>query len=77
MTEYEKESKIETNRYKFNKIKEYASSNNWFVLDEFKEDDDNWPQVNYLTPSGLMVEVSFDDDHGVLINNELGGITYD
>ena len=71
MVKYEQETKIDIYRSKYNKIKEYALSNNWFVLEDVKEDNDNWPSINYLTPPGLLVEISLDND-GLLINNELG-----
>jgi len=47
---------------KFENIKEFAEVNRWLLIDEVKEDDDNYPTLVYLTPMGKMVNVDMNDD---------------
>jgi hypothetical protein len=49
-------------KMKFKQIKEYAEVNGWLLIDETKEDDDDYPSLVYLTPMGKMVNVDMDDN---------------
>jgi hypothetical protein len=57
----EKEIRIKMDD-KFKQIRDFAEVNRWFLINETKEDEENYPSLVYLTPMGKMVNVDMNDD---------------
>jgi hypothetical protein len=49
-------------RSKFDTIKNFAEKSGWLLIDECKEDDDNYPSLVYLTQIGKIINIEMDED---------------
>lgn len=58
----DKDVKLGKVKEKFNQIREYAKANGWLFIEDFKENDEEYPRFVCLTQSGMTVEILMDED---------------